>query len=91
MLGCPLLITAQTRIIVSDACMRDQMISRAVRPHEVETFSRCRGQRFRAPTVWGPSIHPSSWWAGENVVLIFLARKLGRRVGPLGTELNPRD
>lgn len=65
MLGCPLLIAAQTRIIVSDACMPDQMISGAVRPHEVETFSRCREGRFEYNRL-GPCIPPGglekTWW-----------------------------
>lgn len=51
MLGCPLLLDAQTRIVVGcGACMRGQMINRAVRVH-LDTllnqmFSRCRVRRF---------------------------------------------
>lgn len=43
-------VTAQTRIVVGGACMRDQMIFRAVHLDQVQTFSRCRGRRFEQPS-----------------------------------------
>lgn len=91
-MGCPLLITAQTRIIVSDACMRDQMIFGAVRPHEVETFSRCREGRFEYNRL-GPFISPGG--LERKRVGDPPGRKLGPQVGPSwhgaeSTRLNTR-
>lgn len=92
MLGCPLLLDAQTRIVVGCACMRGQMIFRAVQlksgniESNVQPLSR---QTFRASERPGHFPLEARLW-----------RKRGRdppdtcsavESGPLGTELSSHD
>lgn len=90
MLGCPLLLDAQTRIVVGCACMQGQMIFRAVHLKTLnQMFSRCHDRCFEQPIqglegpggarFWrkrgcGP---PDTCWAVRS--------------GPLGTELSSHD
>lgn len=83
MLGCPLLLDAQTRIVVGCACMCGQMIFRAVQlksgniEPNVQPLSR---QTFRASDL---AIFPWRLDSGENVGVILLTHARPSSRAPL--------